>query len=210
MSSKLFIIILSFLGVENTFAYTPKEGNISVIISPFFFRTHFDETDSGASSPLLGGTALMAIGDISKKGSLELGFIHMNKIFIRGSGQTHVAEQTQVIHITMGYRRWWSPRLSTSWSVFSAYPMGDINLIHTNYTLPADQPITSAQDKVEYGLDLALQYELYAQGRFAMISDIRYSHSVTNKPQESGHHYGVMLGLRYFIQDKQTPSPPPK
>jgi hypothetical protein len=197
------IIILFFTSVENTFAYTPKEGNISAVFGPFFYRTRFADVSPELRSPHLGGIAFIAIGDISNKGSLELGFFHMNKLYFRQSNGLFVAEKTQLMHITMGYRRWWKPKLSTSVTVFSAYSMGELETEYTDFSSPSAQPKTSATDKVEYGIDLALQYELYAEGRWALVTDLRYSLPVTSKSQESSEHYGIILGLRYFIQEKQ-------
>jgi len=116
-----------------------------------------------------------------------------------------VTEQTQLMHITMGYKRWLNERFAVSLAFFSSYSMGDPKIVHNDFA-PGDEPTTSARDTTEYGFDLALQSELWQKDRIALILDSRYSRSLTNKPSESADHYGFLLGIRYFVQDKQDDS----
>jgi hypothetical protein len=183
-------------------AYVAKEGNVSAVLSSFLFKTNFEDTNSHTHSPNLGGMALTAIGDINDHGSLELGVFYMNKIYFREGGGRYLAEKTQLIHITMGYRRWWTPSWATSLTFFSAYPTGDIEVVH-NDSLPWQNLETSAHDKTEYGFDFATQVELWTQGRYSLEVDARYSYALTNREGETSDHYGAMIGLRYFIQEKQ-------
>lgn len=200
-------LILTSIIPTLTFAYTPKEGNVSAILGPIIQKTNFTQKKTAPASTNNGGTAIMLIGDISEVGSLELGFFHTNKSYFRERDEKYLVEKTQLMHITMGYRRWVTPYLSGSLTFSSGYTMGDAQTVHTDFT-NSNQPDTSATDKTEYGLDLALQYEVWSSGRYGIELAGFYSKSLTNKPDESGDHYGVLMGLRYFIQEKQRQTGP--
>lgn len=197
--SILLAIIIEFS--VSAKAYTPVEGNVSAFLAPYIYKTNFSGSSTGASSPLLGGVSLIAIGDISSKGSLELGMFHMNKVFFREEGGNYLGEKTQVIHITMGYRRYWNERYSCSLTFFSAYPMGDIHVVHNDFP-PGSLIDTSARDYTDYGIDFAIQSELWKSEEVSVDLDTRYSRSFTSKPGENSDHYGFLLGVRYFIQGK--------
>ena len=97
-----------------TFAYTPKEGNVTANLGPFIYKTNFKGSNLGATSPRLGGIGLLVNGDVNENGALEIGMFHMNKIFFREENGLFVAEETDLVHITMGYRRFLTSYLSTS------------------------------------------------------------------------------------------------
>ncbi len=196
------ILISIFFISEKTFAYTAKEGNVSAIFGPFFYKTSFAGSTSKATSPDLSGLTLMAIGDISDHGSLEIGIFYLNKIYLRERYSNYLAEKTQLIHITMGYRYWLNSYLSTSLSFYSAYSLGDVEVTYSDFR-GVNEPTTSARDKTEYGFDGALQAEVWSSDRYAAVIDLRYSRSVTSQEHENADHYGALVGLRYFIQEKQ-------
>lgn len=196
----VLILILSFI-TEKTFAYTPKEGNVSAIFGPYLYKTDFSDPDSGVTSPYFGDLGLIAVGDVNKTGSLEIAMFHMNKLYVRESVGRYLAEKTQVMHITMGYRHWWTESISTSLAFYSAYSMGKLKVVHNDF--PLDQMIdTSASDTTEYGFDFAIQKEFWSREQTALVVDARYAHSVTSKEHEKGNHYGIMIGMRYFVQGK--------
>ena len=206
-----FLFIAIFCTIfcpKKIFAYTAKEGNVSAIIGPFFYKTNFSNVASGATSPNYTGTSIIAIGDISDHGSLEVGIFYLpSKIYLRERYQNYLAERTQVMHITLGYRYWWNSYFSSSLSFFSSYTLGDVDVYYDDFR-GIDAPTTSARDKTEYGFDGALQAELWSKDRLAIVADARYSHSVTSKEHELGDHYGYSIGLRYFIQEKQRVEKP--
>tara|TARA_B110001454_G_scaffold219196_1_gene251406 strand:- start:21371 stop:22012 length:642 start_codon:yes stop_codon:yes gene_type:complete len=203
MQNLKWVFFIFFYGfTELTLAYTPKEGNVTANLGPFIYRTNFRGSDSGIQSPIKTGTAFLVNGDINEKGALEIGMFYMDKYFFREKDSRYLAENTDLIHITMGYRRFLTSKLSTSLTLFSSYSIGDPHIYRTEFT--TDQEVdTSARDTTEYGFDLAVQYELWEQERFAVVTDIRYSYSVTNKLNERGDHYGAFISLRYFVQDKE-------
>lgn len=188
-------------------AYSPKEGNVLGSIGFFAHRTNFWTSHTGARAPWTGGIALVANGDVSDAGQLEIGVFHMNKQYFRDIGAVYMGEETEEIHVTMGYRRWITPQFSVALSFSSAYSMGDVRELHNDFA-PAPAIDTSARDSVEYGFDLSVQYELFSWQRSAIILDGIYSLSVTGKPGEKADHYGALIGYRYFIQEKQVVEKP--
>jgi hypothetical protein len=200
----LFMIIAT---TETTFAYTATEGNVSAILAPVVYRTDVRNFGQDVNAPNLGGTSLTAIGDINDHGSLELSVMHMHKIYFREREDKYIAEKTQILHITMGYRKWWTGYLSTSLTFFSDYPTGDVDTVNNDFG--SNRIETSATEKVIYGFDFAAQYELWSSGRYAIELDTRYSRTVTNRDHEAANHYGYSIGLRYFIQSKKHVDAPP-
>lgn len=184
-------------------AYRASEGDVSAYLGPFLYRTNYSGSATGAKGPdIQTGIGLVALGDINKKGSLEIGMIFLDKIYFREEQNKYIAEQTKLAHISMGYRRWLHEYLSASLSFYSAYSMGDPVILHSDFA-PGREIDTSARDTTEYGFDLALQTDLWSNDEFAVVADARYSFSVTNKTAEKGDHYGVLIGVRYQLQEKK-------
>ncbi len=190
-----------------TFAYSPKEGNVTATLGPYFYRTNFAGSASGAKSSMFGDLGFIANGDINEKGSLEVAIFHMQKLFIREQSGSYLGEETELIHITMGYRRWLNSYFSASMAFFSSYAIGDPRVVHNDF--PAGSEIdTSAHDITEYGFDFSLQAEVWRNEIYSVIVDTRYSKSVTPKANESADHYGAFIGLKYLVQEKRKGSGP--
>lgn len=200
---KLVFLLFFCCFSQVSYSYTPKEGNITANLGTFIHKTNFKGSITGASSNTRGGLGLLVNGDINEKGALEIGMFHMNKIFFREENGQFVAEETDLVHITMGYRRYFGSLLSASLAIYSSYSLGDPRLVHADFPEGAEID-TSAKDITEYGLDIALQYELWQQDQFSTVVDLRYAHSVTNKFNETSDHYGAFLALRYLAQEKET------
>lgn len=206
-SALLFLILMSLTG--KTFAYTAKEGNVWATLGPFFHQTHFESSNTGATSPTLGGIALIANGDISDVGSLEIGLFQMNKIFERDENRMYLTEETSMMYVTMGYRRWLNSDFSVAAAFYSSYTMGEPVILHSDFP-SGQEPTTSAHDTTDYGLDFSIQGELLETERFAIIADARYSYCLTPKVSEKADHYGILIGLRYFVQEKQVRTKSPE
>lgn len=202
--TKILSVFLLLSYSISSLAYTPSEGNISTYFGPYLYKTDFDSSASGAKSPTLGGLGWVVLGDSSDSGSLEVGVFYLNKYYYRNYQGNELAEQTALYHVTMGYRWWFTPYFSASLSFFSDYSAGDVQIVHTNMADPALMN-TSARDTAEYGFDIALQTDLWNQGRWAAVLDARYSLSVTGKEGESANNFGAVIGLRYLIQEKENP-----
>ena len=181
-------------------AYSPREGNVTVNFGPFFSKTRYDDPRSTYDTSM-SSFGLVTVGDINYKGALEIGIFHLHKSFFREQGPFELSEKTEMLHITMGYRWWLSRSWSTSTTFSSSYTMGTPLVIYNSF--PADQQIpTSAEDLVEYGVDFALQRELWSHEDYGLVLDLRYGLSLTSKTQERGDHYGAMISLRYLVQEK--------
>ncbi|MFN7729945.1 MAG: hypothetical protein ACK5P7_12375 [Bdellovibrio sp.] len=174
---------------------------MSATIGPYFSRTNFEGSSSGAYTPYFGGLGIMALGDINDRASLELAWFTMPKVYVRQKGGLYLAEQIQTTQITMGYRQWLSSYLSAGLSFYSSYSIGDIKTVHSDF--PKGQEIdTSASDKTEYGFDFSVQGQLWSDGFVTCILDGRYSLSVTSKEKENADHFGLFLALRYMVKEK--------
>ena len=207
MNHKFLLIILTFIFSFSVYAYDASDGNITITAGSFIYRTVFPETPNGVISGYHGDLGLIMNGDIDNKGSLEIALFHMNKLYSRDEfGKTQV-EQTQVMHTSMGYRRWATPYLSGALGFYSAYPMDDTKVIHTDFA-PGTELTTSARDKTEYGFDFSIQSEVWSNEEISVVADARYALSVTSQPHENADHYGLMLAVKYLFKEKYTRKTP--
>ncbi len=198
---KSTLLLLSLCFSFKTFAYTASEGKVSAILGPLLYKTNFQGSKSGAHSPYFGDLGLIAQGDLNDKGGLEIGLFHMNKLFFRQSNGNYIAEKTELIHISMGYRYWFTNYLAAGLGFYSAYSIGEAAVEHSDFALNGNID-TSARDTTEYGFDLSLQSEVWSHNNYAVILDARYSLSVTSKQNEEANLYGFLVGLKYMIQEK--------
>lgn len=198
--SGLFLTLFTLCS-SLSFAYTPKEGNISAVVGPFFSKTYFQE-DRATDNNFLNGFGVMAVGDFNDRASLEIAIFHMHKHYYRLLTPSLMGEKAELMHITMGYRRWIASRLSVSAAFFSSYSIGQASLVYNDFPPGSEIVDTSARDITEYGFDLAVQTELWAEKDWSVVLDTRYSVSVTDKEHESGDHYGALIGIRYLVQEK--------
>lgn len=195
-------LFLIFLFPFPTSAYNPKEGNISSVFAVTSSRSHFESGRTGVNAKEYSGPALIVQGDINSEGNLEIGAFWMTKEFFRDEGENYLLEKSQFIHISMGYRHWFKSWLSSGLSFYSAYSIGNPEIVDSR-NVSGPGLTSSARDKTEYGFDFSIQTEIFESGRYGMIFDTKYSYSVTGKKDEYPHHYLFLLGLRYFIQEKQ-------
>ncbi len=202
----LFSGLLLILSVQS-FAYKPKEGNISAVLGPFVSRTNFKPIEQQPKAPYLGGGGLIVQGDLSDHSALEIAMFQIDKVFYRYENGDFASEQTELVHITLGYRKWFTPYLSASCAIFSSYTAGSV--IEVDKRIAAGHELlTSARDITEYGLDFSIEAEVWSSGRYAAIIDARYSIDLTRKPNEKADHYGALIGIKYFIQEKQIREKP--
>ncbi len=202
-----FLLSLLFFS-EKSLAYEPVEGQVNATLGPYYAKTNFAGVNSGINSSYLGGLGLIAVGDINPKGSLEIGMFYLPQVFFREQGTQLIAEKTQLMHISMGYRHWLNPYFSTSLAFYSSYSMGEPQTIYSEF--PSGSEIdTSARDITEYGVDFSVQGDLWSHDKFAIIFEGRYSLALTSKQNEKSDQYGFMLGIRYLVQaEKKVESRP--
>jgi hypothetical protein len=201
VSKSLFLLF--FIFSIQLYAYVPSEGNVTASYGAFLYKTNFSGSENLPNSPILGDFGLKTNGDLNENGSLEIALFHLNKIYYRNLNNRNLTEQTSLIHITMGYRRWLSEKFSVGLGFYAGYSLGDYTTIHndSNVNLEID---TSARDTVEYGYDFSAQQELWSKEKEAVTLDLRYSYSISNKENEKGDHYGLFLAYRVFIQEKES------
>lgn len=196
---KFIILSLLFLVSPKSLAYIPQRGNVNLILSRYTFKSQItNDTLSGDLSP--NGFGLTAIGDVNPHGSLEISSIFYHKSFYRLHERMTALEESDVVHVTMGYRHYWSHWFSSSLSFFTAYPLGTVDVISRENATTDFQ--TSATKNSQSGMDLALQGELWASGRWGLQAEIRYSHYLAKLEGEDPHQLGVGLGIRYFLQSR--------
>lgn len=194
-------LLTAILISHPSFAYTPAEGNISAVVGPFFSKTYFKE-DRAKENEYMQGSGIMALGDFNDHAALEIGIFYMNKNYYRLLTPSLVAERARLFHITMGYRRYLGSIFSVSGSIFSTYSMGEATSIYNDLPPGSPDVDTSARDITEYGVDFALQTELWTNKVWGLTLDTRYSLSLTKKEHERSDHYGALIGIKYLIQEK--------
>ncbi|WP_142700631.1 hypothetical protein [Bdellovibrio sp. ZAP7] len=196
LSLSIFILCADFAE-----AYVPQRGNVMAYVGPYFSRTIYDG-DYSDLNETMPGLALVASGDVSDHGALEMAAVYFNKYYFRdeAAGRS-VIEKTQAMQVTIAYRRYWAPSFSTSLGVYTTYPMGGVKTVHTDFT-PAEGIQTSAWSSSESGANLALEGEIWNAGLWAVMADARYTYAVSKQPNEYSDQYAFMIGLRYFIQSR--------
>lgn len=201
MTNVKILFLLFFMFSSATFAYEPQEGNVTAIVGPLASRTNYNGASAQAENPIFGGLGLIVQGDLHKAGALEIAMFHMQKTYFREDSAKTIAEKTELMHITMGYRHWISPLWSAALAFSSSYPMNEPKVTHTDFSIGQNID-TSARDTVDYGFDISVQTELWNRERYSVISDVRYGLSVTDKQNEQGSHYAILIGLKYLVQEK--------
>lgn len=196
---------LVFCFAFKSYAYIPTEGNVTASYGLYLYKTNFNGSDELNPSPVLGDLGFLTNGDLTDKGSLEIALFHMNKIFYRNLDTLYLAEKSEMIHITLGYRRWLSEKFSAGLSFYSEYTIGDYQTLHSESNVHT-QIDTSARDTVEYGVDLSVQQELWSKDKESVFADLRYSYSLSNKENEKGDVYSLFIAYRYIVHEK-NPSP---
>lgn len=199
----ILIFIFSLLKCNLVNAYNPQSGNILGTLGPYWSKTNYPSSQTQDYSPILAGVSLVANGDTSETGSLEVALIYAPRLYYRQEHGLSQLEKVERMHITMGYRWWLSPSFSTSLALFSSYAIGDPSVEYMTTGAAADVD-TSARDTTEYGLDLAVQVEIWSLDKFALVTEGRYSYSLTSKENEKSDHYGLTLGLRYLFQGTEV------
>jgi hypothetical protein len=199
-----FYLITLILGYNifsiDLHAYEPLEGQIS---SSFGFNVNKTEVPSNTvsySPKYETGLGFIALGDIDSNSSLEMSMFYMPKVYFANRANETLFENTRVLQVNMGYRRWWTANWSSSISIYSSYPVGPINRNFESLTTNSNLK-TSASEPVHYGYDLAIQRQLDFFSQSFSI-DIRYSTSINNKPGELADHVAFFFGWQKIIQEK--------
>lgn len=205
----IFLFCIFQLLTFSTQAYQPRSGNIIGTIGPYWSKTDYPSGFGRDYSPLYGGFSIVANGDVSHWGSLEVAMIYAPRLYYRRENNLTQLEKIERAHITMGYRWWLSHYVSTSLALFSSYAIGDPTVVYSQYASGSEID-TSAHDTTEYGLDIAVQSQVWAVEKYAAVIEARYSYSLTQKENEHSHHYGFAIGVRYLFQGAEAGTPEAK
>jgi hypothetical protein len=186
------------------FAHEPADGAIYGSTGPFMLRA--DPRNHEFNAPYLGGYGLIAEGDLGPRGGIEISAFYFKQLYSLQQNGLEVEEKAPRIYITSGYRYWPVTWASVALAFFSSYSIGTGEVVRDDFP-PGQTPLTSAHVITAYGFDGSVQFEPWHQDRYAAIIDLRYSYSVTARPGEDSNFYGVLVGLKYFVQS-QTMAPP--
>jgi hypothetical protein len=197
-------LLVSLFFASNTMAYTPREGNVNVLVGPIFNKTAFGGSSSGATAPVFAGLGLMGLGDLSSAGALEIGVFYMPKLFVREQNWLHFSEVSSLVQVNLGYRWWIGSAFSASFSFASFYTTGDIYIDHNDFPLGSIPPETAAHNIVGHGFDVAIGWEIWSDDMLGVLLDARYSYSITKREDEKADHYACLLGFRYLVQSKTS------
>lgn len=205
LSSSLVTLVL--LLTRTASAYLPEAGKVTATLGPFVYKTNFTDTQYGVRAPFKGDVALIVNGDVNNHGSLEIGLFHLQKEYVRDQSERYLAEEVQTMQVALGYRYWLGPRVSTAAALVSDYSLGEPKILHNDF--PPDQNFqTSAHDIVKYALGISLQGDIWSERTYSILFDARYNYSFTEKSHERGDLYGVMIGVKFLVQEKY-PDPAP-
>lgn len=199
MVNKFFLVFLFFLefGVH---AHQPSDGKVYATLGPFIFRTH--AMNHSFESPRRLGFGVLAEGDLNMHGGLEVGGFYLPKYFSVKDGDQVITERAQKAYITLGYRYWPFEFWSFGLGFFSCYAMGDAQEVHSDYG-SSSHPKTSAEDITDYGIDASMQFERSLSSIWSFVADMRYSYSLTPHANEDSNHYGLILALKYLVQENK-------
>jgi hypothetical protein len=176
----------------------PSSGNITAAFGPYVHQT--DDHHSGLNSPVDLGFGLIADGDVNSKGAIEVALYKYNMTYFRRQNGMTMSEVTDLLEITMGYRYWFWPWLSGALSFSSSYSMGAPRILQNQFPT-GTEPETSAHATTMYGFGLDLQQQIWSSRQWGVIASERYLKSVTPRSGEKADQYGVLVGLRYLIQE---------
>lgn len=198
LSSTLLVLLPT-----TTLAYTPQRGNVHTILGPFAYKTNYHGV-AAEDKVTFRGVSWIILGDVSDYGSLKITTSFMDKLYyFRDQGYT-LAERAELVQASAGYMHWFNKSLGVSFALFTSYPIGNSDKIYNSFPQSLPTPTTTAEENSETGLDLAILGELWQTGRYALIVEGRYLWSFTKKRDEVSDQYGILLGIRYFFQGKDT------
>ncbi len=201
---KFFIILIAIILSKISYAHQPEEGKVFGTLGGFLNHTQAIYTSEAPYSRFNPGFGLLAEGDISSHGGLEIGLFYFLKTYKREFGVNGlVVANVDKIDIPMGYRYWLSPQLSGAVAFSSSFSVGDSFVSYSNVV--GDQS-TSASNITDYGFDFSVQWEFWTNNVFSLLLDGRYSLSISSNLGEDANTYGILVGLKYLIQEKYDDS----
>ena len=196
--------LLAFLSIftlsDQSYAHQPQEGKVLGTIGPFFSQTHAIHSQDVTNSPPSLGFGVLGEGDLSSMGGIEIGLFYSFKTYERVFGASHLVERVHKVEVPVGYRHWLLDNLSAGIAFSSSFSVGDPQVVYADASLGSES--TLARDLTEYGINFSVQWEFWTNNLISLILDGRYSFSLSAKTSEDANQYGLMLGMKYLIQEK--------
>lgn len=186
-----------FCTPSSVLAYKAKAGRISASTGPFLLHTDMQSKPLEFFEQPRYGWSLIAEGTFAKRSGLEIGLFYMEKPYVRVQDANVLIQQRKRMHITTGYRHWWSSYFSTALGIFSAFSIGGNKDISRDPDLPLDFE-TSAEVITVYGADLSFRLEFDINEKDGIFLDTRYS--MHFKPEDGERPNHLTLGLFYSHQ----------
>ena len=196
-------IILVTSGTQ-AFAHEPADGSIWASIGPYGLRGH--PRNHGFNPSVLGGFGIVAEGDLDHHGGIEISAFYLNQIFSLQQNGLQIEEKGKRIYIVSGYRWWPYKDFSAGLGFFSSYSIGSGEIVRNDF-VGVEPPETSAHVITAYGFDGSVQWEPWRKDRYSAVIDLRYSYSVTSRPGEDSNFYGMMVALKYYLQNPDMAPP---
>jgi hypothetical protein len=195
----LCVVFIVITLSQYCYAHQPDEGKVFGTIGPFVNHSQSVYTPEANYTPFFLGFGILAEGDLSNHGGGEIGLFYFNKLYKRAMANGFVVAQVAKIDIPMGYRYWFNPSFSGALGFSTSFSVGNPQVNFSNVT--GDQS-TSATNIADYGIDFSVQWEFWTNGLFSALVDGRYSLSISTNPGEDANQYGVLVGIKYMIQEK--------
>lgn len=193
-----FVLFLIFTSAPVTvYAYKAEKGRVSASTGPFVLYTDMQSKPKDFFDQPRFGWSLIAEGIFAKNSGLEVGLFYMEKPYLRANGPNVLIQQIKRMHITTGYRRWWSTYFSTAVGIFSAFSIGDPKDSSRDSGLPSDYA-TSAEVVTVYGLDTSFRFEIDFNKKDSLFIDTRYA--LHFKPESGERPNHLTFGIFYSRQ----------
>lgn len=197
----LRVILILLLSTTKIWAYKPAEGQLTLTTGLSMHQTRLTIDQPDISAPISGGLNLYVTGDVNDKGdAIEVALMALRKSYFRENQGITIGESTDLLQISLGYRRYLNSWFSAGLQLATAYRAGRVEVFHNPDGVTPEQITTSARDTTDYGLNISLMSEIWKSAHFSVVTDFRYS-VFAGKSGENSDMSTVMLGVRYVLQD---------
>lgn len=151
--------------------------------------------------PAMFGSSVALEGDLGRYGGAEVTLAYLHKNYMVKRNDLALVERVRRASITTSYRHWFHSRIALAVGLASSYTMGDPDVISDEIQDPVVH--TTARDIVEYGLDVSMLSEIWAEGSWAVVADLRYLLSFASLQGERADVYSAMLGMKYLVPKRK-------
>jgi hypothetical protein len=196
----LWIFLIYFLTSTVSVAHQPHEGSVYGTVGPFAYQTHAIYSKNTDYDPFLLGLAVFGEADLNEHGGVEIGLFYTFKTYQRVWDNSFVSARVHKFDVPAGYRHWFTPAFSAALSLSSLFTIGDTQVQYNG--LKSGNQGTLANAIIDYAINVSLQWEAWSRGAFTVLLDGRYDFSISTNVGEDANQYGLLVGLKYLIQEK--------